>query len=453
MKTHIWRVMTLVLVAVFLISACGTPATQAPVEPTKPAVEPTKPPEATKPPEPTQPPAPEATIANIVHYYSGELGKKDMTSIIDQFNASQTQCKVVDNTTGHEDFKTQILVMLAGENPPDIFSYWAGARVQFVVDADRLMELSDFWKENNLDDIILPGIQSARDYSGGIYAVPQNYHFTGFFYNPKVMATAGVTEMPKTWDEFIAALDKIKATGVAPIALGSKNRWPAQFWFDFLVSYTAGHEYRAKLQAGQASFADPQVVKAMELWKELVEKEYFVKDANAYDWTDAADQVAKGEAAMTLMGTWITGYWDGNDLKPVDDYDMFPFPVIDPNIPIATFGPVDSWTIPSDAKNAACAKELLKWFLTPDMQALWAKGQGALAATTKVDPSIYTPVMKKANDLIAGGTLWIPAYDLSTPPPNAEVGLNMFAQFMNDPSQFMTYLEEAQAQSIEAFKQ
>ena len=87
------------------------------------------------------------------------------------------------------------------------------------------------------------------------------------------------------------------------------------------------------------------------------------------------------------------------------------------------------------------------------MQALWAKGQGALAATTKVDPSIYTPVMKKANDLIAGGTLWIPAYDLSTPPPNAEVGLNMFAQFMNDPSQFMTYLEEAQAQSIEAFKQ
>ncbi len=29
---------------------------------------------------------------------------------------------------------------------------------------------------------------------------------------------------------------------------------------------------------------------------------------------------------MTLMGSWITGYWDNNGVKAVDDYDMFPFP-------------------------------------------------------------------------------------------------------------------------------
>ena len=89
------------------------------------------------------------------------------------------------------------------------------------------------------------------------------------------------------------------------------NRWPAYFWFDFILSYTAGHDYRAKLQRGEASFTDPEVVKAMEMWKELLDKGYFYSDANAYDWTDAANQVAKGEAGMTLMGTWITGYWDG----------------------------------------------------------------------------------------------------------------------------------------------
>ena len=57
---------------------------------------------------------------------------------------------------------------------------------------------------------------------------------------------------------------------------------------------------------------------------------FFVDDANAYDWTDAADQVANGEAAMTLMGTWITGYWNGMGLEPVTDYDFFNFPVYDP---------------------------------------------------------------------------------------------------------------------------
>ena len=45
--------------------------------------------------------------------------------------------------------------MLAGDNPPDVFSYWAGARVQFVVDSDALMELSDFWNEEKLGDIVV----------------------------------------------------------------------------------------------------------------------------------------------------------------------------------------------------------------------------------------------------------------------------------------------------------
>jgi len=82
---------------------------------------------------------------------------------------------------------------------------------------------------------------------------------------------------------------------------------------------------------------------------------------------------------------------------------------------------------------------------------LWAKGQGALAASAEVDTSIYNVIMKEANDLIAGGTKWAAGYDLSTTPPNAEVGLNLFALLMNDASQYMTYLEDAQVQSAEVF--
>ena len=441
MKKIVWYLLTLTLLGAFVLVACGSnaDATQAPQAPEAP--------KAT-----AEPAVVEITKANIVHYYSGELGKKDMTTIIDQFNAQSKTCEMVDNTTGHEDFKTQILVMLAGENPPDIFSYWAGARVQFVVDSDALMELSDFWAKENLDSVIVPGIQGSSQYNGGVYSIPQNFHYAGFFYNPKVFADAGITATPETWEEFIVVADKLKAAGVAPIALGTMNRWPAEFWFDFLVSYTAGHEYRAKLQNGEASFTDPEVMNAMELWKELIDKGYFYPDANAYDWTDAADQVAKGEAGMTLMGTWITGYWDGNGLKASEDYDVFPFPIINPSIPPATFASTDSWAVPAQAKNGDCAKEFIAWALTPEMQLLWAKGQGALPASSKVDTSTFNPVMKKALDYIAGGTMWLPAYDLSTTPPNAEIGLNLFPQMMNDPSQYATYLADAQVQSAEVFK-
>ena len=68
--------------------------------------------------------------------------------------------------------------------------------------------------------------------------------------------------------------------------------------------------------AGEAKYTDPEVVRAMELWAELADAKCFTPDANAFDWTDAADQVANGEAAMNLMGTWITGYWNGNGLDP-----------------------------------------------------------------------------------------------------------------------------------------
>ena len=53
-----------------------------------------------------------------------------------------------------------------------------------------------------------------------------------------------------------------------PISLGSMNRWPAQFWFDYLLLRTAGPDYRATLMAGEAAYTDPEVVNAMTLWQE-----------------------------------------------------------------------------------------------------------------------------------------------------------------------------------------
>ncbi len=235
---------------------------------------------------------------SIVHYYSDALGQATMAGILDGFNAANPEYTVVDNSAGHEDFKTQILVTIAGDNPPDIFSYWAGARTQFIVDAERLMPLDDWWAENGLDEVIPAGVKAAGTHGGHIYNVPMNVHVVGFFYNPKVMEAAGITEMPATWDEFLTVCEALKASGVTPIALGSRNRWPAQYWFDYTVSRTAGPEYRTKLMNGEAKYSDPEVQVAMETWKQLTDAGYFVPDANAYDWDEAANMVANGDAAV-----------------------------------------------------------------------------------------------------------------------------------------------------------
>ncbi len=389
----------------------------------------------------------------ISHYFTGDLGKAAIDEISSGF-ADATGYMMKDSPVGHEDFKTDILVRAAGQSLPDVFSYWAGARVQFVVDSNSLTPIDDMWAREGLDDVIAKSLaDSATVYNGSRYLVPAGYHYAGMFYNTKVMADAGVTEFPTSWDDFMALCEKLKGMGITPIALGSKFRWPAQFWFDYLILRTAGPEYRAALMNGSASYEDAEVQNAMAMWKELVDAGYFVPNANADSWTDASDRVARGEAAMTLMGTWITGYWNGLGMVPGDDYDFFEFPEITAGVANAVVGPVDGWVISANVENTAGAEAWLAYFIkNVDAQVKWASVQGALSGNVNVDPSVYTSVMQKASAAVAAADAFAFNYDLATPPPVAEVGLSMFAQFMDDPSQYEQILADAQASAAEAFQ-
>jgi len=392
-------------------------------------------------------------LVTVMHYFTGELGRKGLNKIFKSFQA-ENKIVIFDNPIGHEDFKATILIMAAGGNLPDMFSYWAGARTQFVVDSGRLQPIDDLWAQEKLDSVVPKSVaQGATIYNGKRYLIPFGYHYAGMFYNPKLMAQANVTQMPQTWDEFLALCDKLKKAGITPIALGSKHRWPAQFWFDYLLLRTAGPEYRHRLMNGKASYTDEEVANVMKMWKELVDRKYFAKFSNADTWTDASDKVANGQAAMTLMGTWITGYWSGNDLKAGTDYDFFEFPVIKSGIPKASVGPVDGLLISQNAPNADSARKLATFMLTDaQSQATWAKAQGALSPNKNVSPSIYTSVMKKALDVVNNSDTFAFNYDLATTPPMAEVGLSMFSQFMDNPDDYADYLKRAQTSAEEIFK-
>lgn len=388
----------------------------------------------------------------VMTYFSKELGEGTLKELLADFEAeSGTTVSFAD--VGHEDFKTGILIQLSGGNPPDVHSNWAGARTAFQVDSGVLAPIDEMWAANDLDSAFPQGlIDSAATYNGAKYLMPLGYHYAGFFYNPKVFEEAGVA-IPTSWDELKASCEAFNAAGITPISLGSMNRWPAQFWFDYLLLRTAGPEYRAALMAGDASYTDPEVVRVMEMWAELAALDCFTADANAFDWTDAADQVANGEAAMNLMGTWITGYWNGNGLEPVTDYDVFEFPVIDEGVTTAVVGPVDGLVTAANAANPEAAMALIAALAQPDAQTTWAVGQGAMPPNVNADMSQFNDVIVKALDFVAAADTYNFNYDLATPPAPSEVGLDMFARFMADPGQDINaLLEDVQSQIASAFE-
>ena len=114
--------------------------------------------------------AEEPIKVTFFHYFSGTLsgGVDDMTN---SYNAEQSKYMLAHTPVDHEAFKTSIRVMLAGGNPPDLFSYWAGARVQFVVDADRLAPIDDVFEANNLNDLFPPAVQQGCTYNGKKYFI------------------------------------------------------------------------------------------------------------------------------------------------------------------------------------------------------------------------------------------------------------------------------------------
>ena len=447
-----WRWMLAVLATFAIVAAAcgGDDADEPEAQPaetttTAAADEPDEAPATTEAPEEEMMSLGEVSVG---HYFGSDLGQQAIKDINATFEAGEAVVSPIE----HEAFKDQILVALAGGDPPDVFSYWAGARTQSVFENGHLQPITTVFDNVDVWNNFPKALVDAGLHGGEPHLLPFGFHYVAFFYNPHVMADAGITEMPTTSEEFFVAAEKIAATGVKPIALGSMNRWPAQFWFDFLILRTAGPDYRGQLMSGEASYEDAEVTEALELWKDLYDAGFFVDDANAYTWTDAADQVANGEAAMTLMGTWITGYWNGNGLEPVTDYDFFNFPVFDPAIENAALGPIDGWVVSADAANPEGAFALLEHFASAQNQLDWAIGQGALPPNSNADTSQLNPVMAKALEEVGKADSYSFNYDLATPPPVAEVGLDMFQAFMDDPSTSAELQASAQAEAADAFE-
>ena len=85
-----------------------------------------------------------------------------------------------------------------------------------------------------------------------------------FFYNKDIFNELGL-EVPETWDQFIEVLDKIKASGMDPIAEGNQDKWPSAHYIGALNEQLVDDETRAKdYNPKTGEFTDPGYAEALE---------------------------------------------------------------------------------------------------------------------------------------------------------------------------------------------
>ena len=375
------------------------------------------------------------------HYFSGALsgGFEEMVATV---NAGGEGGQVLAQGLDHEAFKSMIHATLERGNPPELFSYWAGAKTQELVDRDSLLPLDDLWQEARLDQrFASPVADKATRYNGKRYLLPITQHFVVFFYNTKVFADRGLAP-PTTWPELLHLAAALKNVGVTPFALGAKERWPAQFWFDYLLLRRAGPVYRQQLMVGEASYGDAQVEEAFATWGELLAQGYFNDDANDIDWSEALEQVCGGKAAMTLMGTWaipaLTSEKCG--LAEESGFDFFAFPTIDPAVVKVAVGPVDGIVLTKASVDHPLARKLLGYFAEVAPQIKFSLGSGAFSPNVQVPKDIYSPLKRRIEKEMVSAPEWAFNYDLATKPAIAEKGLNSFSELLAFPGQYQEIL-------------
>ncbi|WP_328581862.1 ABC transporter substrate-binding protein [Streptomyces sp. NBC_00370] len=237
----------------------------------------------------------------------GDAGNKVEKQIVATFNKTSKVKAVLDTIPG-ADYQQKLQTIINTPQAPDVFFNWGGGSIQPFVKADLLLPLDDMIKQDPaLKANFLPSVFNSAAIDGKAYGVPmRGTQPVLLFNNKKVLADAGV-QPPQTWDELIAAVKKLKAKGVTPIALGGGDQWPTLMWFEYLYDRIAGPGLIEKALSGDKSVWDSaDSKKALSMLKELVDAGGFGTNYDSVKFTDGGSPalLASGKAGFELMGSW-----------------------------------------------------------------------------------------------------------------------------------------------------
>ncbi|RUX85312.1 carbohydrate ABC transporter substrate-binding protein, partial [Mesorhizobium sp. M2A.F.Ca.ET.040.01.1.1] len=300
---------------------------------------------------------------------------------------------------------TALKAMVAAGNYPTA-SQMLGYTVLDYAAAGVMGDLTETAKKEGWDKSVPAALQKFSVYDGKWVAAPVNVHSVNWLWiNKAVMDKIGGTE-PKTFDDFVALLDKAKAAGVIPLALGGQN-WQEATMFDSVVLSTGGPEFykKAMNDLDEDSLKSDTMKKSFDNLAKLVK--YVDPNFSGRDWNLATAMVIKGDALVQVMGDWAKGEFHAANKTPDTDFLCYRFPGTDGSV-IYNSDMFGMFNVPEDRKAAQVA--LATATLSKSFQSAFNVVKGSVPARTDVPDTDFDACGKKgiadlktANE---GGTLF-----------------------------------------------
>ena len=390
------KLASLLLSAVMVLSlaACGSTATEAPAEEAPAA-------EAEAPAE--EAPAEEAAsdIAGseleIAVTYN-EARMEMFQGLVDKFTE---ETGVTVNIAAYgDDYEATMKTRMASNDLPDIFQTHGWSILRYK---EYLMDVTDQPWVADYDESALGVIQ---DDEGKIYVLMINELINATLVNLEVCEAAGVDPYSiHTWDDLLAACEKIKAAGYTPLGMqGIGAGGMANIAGTFVTYPGATAEDGAAQLDGTwdwQSYDDT----IMEFWAECVNNGYFYEDALTMEGTAMTERLADNKAAFLLgndPGVLVTCL----SLNPEGKYAFLPtFASEADGSEHVGIGEGDTFGIWKDTENEAAAKAFLEFMARPENAKTESDATGnilCLKSAMAIDDSyglkVFTEMKEKCAD-------------------------------------------------------
>lgn len=145
-----------------------------------------------------------------------------------------------------------------------------------------------------------------------LIAFPSTSYATGIFYNKSIMNDNDVDiESVVTWDDLLAASDKLLSAGVVPMCAGDVGGAASVWNVASLYIDLVGPEGISQLFTGEVDFNNPDTITAISTWKQMIDNGYLNQDWSSTTDGDAIDDFVNGGCGMLTQGTWAAGLFGG----------------------------------------------------------------------------------------------------------------------------------------------
>jgi multiple sugar transport system substrate-binding protein len=355
-------------------------------------------------------------------------------AVVDRFEREYPDVDVQFNIYDSESYKKSIRNWLTG-SPPDVVYWYAGYRMRQFVTPGLLEDVSDLYT-SDLKASIHRSALDLVSVGEKQYGVPYTYYQVGLYFRRDVLAAAGVAEPPSDWSGLVSACERLKARGIEPFAIGTRDLWPAAAWFDYLDLRLNGLAFHMDLMRGAVPYTDPRVRNIFERWRELLDRKCFSEAHASSSWQEIQGLLYSGKAAMMLIGNFIVANFP-DDVR--DRIDFVAFPAMRRDIGRFEDAPVNTIHIPAKARNKEDARRFLAFVMRADVQEALNK------ATLQIPVNLRAAVANdrfivRGHDLLAHADGLAQYFDRDTSEDLANIAMKGFQEFMLYPDRLDTIL-------------